>query len=113
MHRSICLLAVMLSGCAVTASDLRARAPIASLSSTKAVNEIAACVADQWSKQNGAVASTPRPNGTSVTLTMQDFNVLTMYAADIEDRGSERALTAYAAKGARFKKVSDDLQLCV
>lgn len=103
---SISLIAVLISGCAITPSDLQSRGPTASLLSIKSPESISICIVEKWENvkifASRSIANyRPANNGTRITLYID--NKL-FYLVDVDAIKEGSKITYYETWGTHFSK---------
>lgn len=105
---------VALAGCATTTADLRERAPFISTQSAKAPDEIAGCIAQQWTERSGVTSSAPRPNGQTLTLTYNALSTaLPAATVDIDGTASGSTVAVYARGADSSDKLRAEVNGCL
>lgn len=113
MFKPVVLLSIFAAACA-TVADLRGSEPFIQDTSSKSVQTISACLADQWASRSGVTSTTPRANGYSLTLSYTVYSSRIVAAQiDIEDLGASRSITVYARKGDDNDKLRGEVASCV
>ncbi|AHE57437.1 hypothetical protein [Sphingomonas sanxanigenens] len=98
----------------MTSADLRDKGPRHRFTSSKQVDEIVSCVAEQWTRRSGTTSVVPRDKGKSISLTYQVYSdTVNAVTIDVEDTGASRDVTVFAGKGDDNKKLQDELGACL
>ncbi|MFP5432867.1 MAG: hypothetical protein ACLGIM_07075 [Alphaproteobacteria bacterium] len=114
MKKTIALILACLSasGC-TTVADLRAGQPAIKKWTSKTVQEISSCLAQQWAARSGQTNIVPRERGVSMNLTYAVYSsALPAVVVDIDDDGATRSVAVYARKGDNGAKLQAELGRC-
>lgn len=113
MKKLIVVGSALIAAC-TTVSDLRDNTPAIQTSSSRSVQEISACIAQQWAARSGQTNMVPREHGVSMNLTYMVYSsALPAVVVDIDDSGSARSVLVYARKGDNGPKLKNEIKECV